>query len=71
MKPPTVFEKQVLDVVLTELRRVMKTKGQLSVLIDPWCNGETGCYMFATSGPTIGRRYEIARAPTKRRRVRR
>ncbi len=52
-KPPTPFERDVLDVLLRELRRAMRMKGQLSIIIDPYIDGG-GAFVHAspnTEGP--------------------
>lgn len=64
-RPPNEFEREVLDVVLVELRRAMRLKGQLEILIDPWLAGR-GTYVFA-SAHSSGNAYEIASRTPKRR----
>lgn len=56
-KPPTPFERRVLEVLLCELRRAMRSKAQLSILVDPFVAGG-GTYIFA--GPNEqGRSYSF------------
>lgn len=57
-RPPTKWEREVLDILLVELRRAVRLKGQLEILIDPWLAGR-GTYVFASAHAT-GRSYEIA-----------
>jgi len=57
MKPPTKFEREVLDVVLRELRRAMRMRGQLSLTIDPFTY-LNGAHIFASPN-TAGRTYTI------------
>ncbi len=54
----STLEQDVLVVVLKELRRAMRMKGQLSIIIDPWTAGG-GTYVHASPN-TEGRSYEIA-----------
>ena len=56
-KPPSAFERAVLDVVLVELRRAVWIRGQLSLTIDPFVAG-VGAYVFASPN-TSGRTYTI------------
>ena len=57
MKAPTAFEQKVLDVVLRELRRAMRMRGQLTITIDPFVDGG-GTHVFASPN-TQGRSYTI------------
>lgn len=61
-RKPTKFECDVLDVVLRELRRAMRSKAQLSILIDPFVRG--GAYIFAAPNEE-GTTYTIE-APARR-----
>lgn len=56
-KPPTEFEREVLAVVLVELRRAMRMRGQLSLTLDPFVDGG-GAHLFASPN-TAGRTYTI------------
>jgi hypothetical protein len=58
-KPPTAFEREVLAILLSELRRAMRMRGQLHVTIDPFVGGD-GTYIFASPN-TSGRTYELAK----------
>lgn len=53
----TVFEQRVLAVVLIELRRAVRMKGQLQITIDPFVMGG-GAHVFASPN-TVGRSYTI------------
>lgn len=57
MKPPTVFEQRVLDILLRELRRAVRMKGQLSITIDPFVRGG-GAHIFASPNAT-GHTYTV------------
>lgn len=55
--PATDFEREVLDVVLVELRRAMRLRAQLSIIIDPFLP-TGGAHIFA--GPNeSGHTYTI------------
>ncbi len=54
---PSAFEREVLDVVLLELRRAMRMRGQLSLTIDPFGIGD-GAHIFASPN-TEGRTYTV------------
>lgn len=61
------FEREVLGVLLVELRRAMRLKAQLSIIIDPFTMGG-GTYIFA--GPNEkGTTYTIETKPSPRRRA--
>ncbi len=67
MKPPTEFEAEILDVLLLELRRAMRSRGQLCITIDPYVDG-AGAVVFASPN-TEGKSYRIETTlPRKRRR---
>ena len=53
----TPFEETVLEVLLRELRRARKAKGQLSVTIDPYLDG-SGVHIFACPNE-MGRSYRF------------
>ncbi|MDP3768593.1 MAG: hypothetical protein Q8S13_11320 [Dehalococcoidia bacterium] len=57
MKPATAWERRVLDVMLTELRRAMKLRSQLTIIIDPFTNGG-GTHLFAAPNEA-GKSYTI------------
>lgn len=46
-RPPSAVEREVLDVVLVELRRAMRLRTQLTILLDPFTLGD-GIYVFAS-----------------------
>lgn len=56
-KKPSAFEQRVLDVVLVELRKAVRMKGQLMITIDPFVMGG-GAHIFASPN-TEGRSYTI------------
>ncbi len=56
-KPPTAFEREVLDIVLRELRRAMRMRGQLDIIVDPFVDG-SGTHIFASPN-TEGRSYTL------------
>lgn len=56
-KPPTKFEREVLAVLLCELRRAMRMKAQLTITIDPYVMGG-GTHIFAAPNET-GNSYTI------------
>lgn len=56
-KPPNAFERDVLDVLLTELRRAVRKRAQLSIILDPFVQGG-GAYVFAAPSEQ-GHTYEI------------
>ena len=58
MKKPNKFEQKILDVVLKELRKTMRTKTELTIVIDPWISGGTGAYVIAMRN-ICGQKYEI------------
>jgi hypothetical protein len=68
-RPPNKFEREVLDVVLVELRRAMRMGEQLSILIDPFLVSG-GAYIWAAPSDT-GNQYEIDGPPVRRRKRRR
>jgi hypothetical protein len=63
-RPPTDFEREVLDVLLRELRRAMRRKEQLSILVDPFTLGG-GTYIFAATNPA-GHTYTIEKGTKTR-----
>lgn len=64
MRPPSAFEKRVLDVLLVELRRAMRRREQLSIIVDPFTMG-SGTYVFAAPNEQ-GHTYTIERPATRR-----
>lgn len=56
-KPPTLLEREVLDVLLLELRRAMRMRGQLTIVLDPFAH-LNGVEIFASPN-TEGRSYTI------------
>jgi hypothetical protein len=62
MTSATKFEREVLDIVLLELRRAMRMRGQLTITIDPFVHGG-GAHVFASPN-TNGRSYTIERNGT-------
>lgn len=70
-KPPTPFEREVLDILLAELRRAMRSGAQLSIIVDPFnpIHGE-GAHVFASPN-CIGKTYTIEGDRPRRARRRR
>jgi len=56
-RAPSAFEREVLDILLRELRSAMRARAQLTVIIDPWTAGG-GTYIGAFPNEE-GRSYEV------------
>lgn len=57
-KTTTAFEKKVLDVLLSEFRRAVKKKTQMTIILDPFVLGG-GAHVFVSLNES-GNAYEIS-----------
>ena len=56
VSPPNIMEKELLRVLLLEIRSAVKHKQQIEITIDPYA-GELGCNMFVAPVSDRGRSY--------------